>query len=82
MDGLELDWISPNEASANNVPKILHRAPKKGTILQLATNMFLIQILEDSIGITHVPTQGNTVYHNIIITPEQSGQGGRKKISS
>ena len=47
LDGLKLGWICTNGAGTNNVPKILNRLLKKGTLLQFGTKMFVTKILED-----------------------------------
>ena len=46
-DGLKLGWICTNRASTNNVPKILNRLLKKGTLLQFGTKTFVTKTLED-----------------------------------
>ena len=46
-NGLKLGWICMNRAGTNNVPKILNRLLKKGTILQFDTKMFVTKALED-----------------------------------
>ena len=46
-DGLKLGWICTNRAGTNNVPKILNRLLKKGTLLQFGTKMFVTKMLED-----------------------------------
>ena len=46
-DGLKLGWICTNGAGTNNVPKILNRLLKKGTLLQFGTKMFVTKTLED-----------------------------------
>ena len=46
-DGLKLGWICTNGAGTNNVPKILNRLLKKGTLLQFGTKMFVMKMLED-----------------------------------
>ena len=46
-DGLKLGWICTNGAGTNNVPKILNRLLKKGTLLQFGTKMFVTKMLED-----------------------------------
>ena len=39
-DGCKFGWIFTNGASTNNMPKILKRLLKKGTLLQFGTNVF------------------------------------------
>ena len=46
-DGLKLGWICTNGAGTNNVPKILNRLLKKGTLLQFGTKTFVTKMLED-----------------------------------
>ena len=46
-DGLKLGWICTNGASTNNMPKILNRLLKKGTLLQFGTKTFVMKMLED-----------------------------------
>ena len=48
-DGLKLVWICTNRAGTNNVPKILNRLLKKGTLFQFGTKMFVMKTLEDYI---------------------------------
>ena len=47
LDGLKLGWICTNGAGTNNVPKILNRLLKKGTLLQFGTKTFVTKMLED-----------------------------------
>ena len=47
LDGLKLGWICTNGAGTNNVPKILNRLLKKGTLLQFGTKTFVMKVLED-----------------------------------
>ena len=47
LDGLKLGWICMNGAGTNNVPKILNRLLKKGTLLQFGTKTFVMKTLED-----------------------------------
>ena len=47
LDGLKLGWICTNRAGTNNVPKILNRLLKKGTLLQFGTKTFVTKVLED-----------------------------------
>ena len=46
-DGLRLGWICTNGAGTNNVPKILNRLLKKGTLLQFGIRTFVTKMLED-----------------------------------
>ena len=46
-DGLKLGWICINRAGTNNVPKMLNRLLKKGTLLQFGTKTFVMKTLED-----------------------------------
>ena len=47
LDGLKLGWICTNGANTNNMPKILNRLLKKGTLLQFGTKTFVMKMLED-----------------------------------
>ena len=47
LDGLKLGWICTNGAGTNNMPKILNRLLKKGTLLQFGTKTFVTKTLED-----------------------------------
>ena len=47
LNGLKLGWICMNGAGTNNVPKILYRLLKKGTLLQFGTKTFVTNTLED-----------------------------------
>ena len=42
-DGFKLGWICTNGAGTNNVPKILNKLLKKGTLLQFGTKMFVMK---------------------------------------
>ena len=46
-NGLKLGWICTNRAGTNNMPKILSRLLKKGTLLQFGTKIFVTKALED-----------------------------------
>ena len=46
-DRLKLGWIRMNGAGINNLPKILKKLLKKGTLLQFGTKTFVIKMLED-----------------------------------
>ena len=46
LDGLKLGWICTNRASTSNMPKILNRLLKKGTLLQFGTKTFVMKMLE------------------------------------
>ena len=45
-DSLKLGWICTNGASTNNVPKMLNRLLKTGTLLQFGTKSFVTKALE------------------------------------
>ena len=47
LDGRKLGWICTNGASTNNVPKILNRLLKKGTLLQFGTKIFVMKMLDN-----------------------------------
>ena len=47
LDSLKLGWICTNGTGANNMPKILNRLLKKGTLLQFGTKTFVMKTLED-----------------------------------
>ena len=45
--GLTLGWICTNGAGINNLPKILSRLLKKGTLFQFGIKTFVMKMLED-----------------------------------
>ena len=65
-DGLKLGWICTNGASTNNVPKILNRLLKKGTLLQFGTKMFVTKMLEDYTEMGKMVTKQLTEHQDII----------------
>ena len=65
-DGLKLGWICTNGAGTNNVPKILNRLLKKGTLLQFGTKMFVMNTLEDYLQMGKMVTKRLTEHQDII----------------
>ena len=47
LDSLKLGWICTNGAGTNNMPMILNRLLKKGTLFQFGTKTFVTKMLED-----------------------------------
>ena len=66
LDGLKLGWICTNGAGTNNVPKILNRLLKKGTLLQFGTKMFVTKMLEDYSQMGKMVTKRLTEHQDII----------------
>ena len=66
LDGLKLGWICTDGASTNNMPKILNRLPKKGTLLQFGTKMFVTKTLEDYTEIDKMVAKQLTKHQDII----------------
>ena len=66
LDSLKLGWIFTNGAGTNNVPKILNRLLKKGTVLQFGTKMFVMKKLEDYTEMGKMVTKQLTEYQDII----------------
>ena len=65
-DGLKLAWIWTNGASTNNVPKILNRLLKKGTLLQCSTKTFVTKMLEDYAEMGKMVAKQLTEHQDII----------------
>ena len=65
-DSLKLGWICTNGAGTNNVPKILNRLLKKGTLLQFGTKMFVMKMLEDYTEMGKMVAKQLTEHQDII----------------
>ena len=65
-DGLKLDRICTNGAGTKNVPKILNRLLKKGTLLQFGTKTFVTKALEDYMEISKMVVKQLTEHQDII----------------
>ena len=66
LDGLKLGGICTNAASTNNLPKILNKLLKKGTLLQFGTKTFVIKMLEDYIEMGKIVAKWLTEHQDII----------------
>ena len=66
LDGLKLGWICTNGAGTNNVPKILNRLLKKGTLLQFGTKTFVTKMLEDYLQMGKMVAKRLTEHQDII----------------
>ena len=66
LDGLKLGWICMNGASTNNVPKILNRLIKKGTLLHFGMKMFVMKTLEDYMEMGKMVTKRLIEHQDII----------------
>ena len=65
-DGLKLGWICTNGGSTKNVPKILNRLLKKGTLIQFGTKTFIMKVLEDYIEMDKMVAKQLTEHQDII----------------
>ena len=65
-DGLKLGWICTNGAGTNNMPKILNRLLKKGTLLQFGTKTFVTKMLEDYMEMGKMVAKQLTEHQDII----------------
>ena len=62
----QLGWIGMNGAGTNNVPKILNRLLKEGTLLQFGTKMFVTKMLEDYSQMGKMVAKRPTEHQDII----------------
>ena len=66
LDSLKLGWICTNGAGTKNVPKILNRLLKKGTLLQFGTKTFVTKMLEDYSQMGKIVAMQLTEHQDII----------------
>ena len=66
LDGPKLGWICMNGAGINNMPKILNRLLKKGTLLQFGTKTFVTKTLVDYTEMGKMVAKQLTGYPDII----------------
>ena len=65
-DGLKLGWICMNGAGTNNMPTILNKLLKKGTLLQFGTKTFGTKVLEDFMKMGKMVAKQLTEHQDII----------------